>query len=153
MTFLILTLLLSLLAHHFSPQLVTMAYTLLSLTARGERWKPGQALPQVTPVQVLGVPWPLSCMAGVPLSLAAAAPWSLPTMLEVSFWFCFLYLFLVLRFPFRIVPGRGNRTAWPQPLCARAGQEHSALFISHPAKIIIKFGLRSHVSLSQTGTL
>lgn len=65
-----------LLAHHFSPQLVSVAHTLLSLTACGERWKPGQALPQVTPIQVLGVPWLLNCMAGVPFSLAAAAPWS-----------------------------------------------------------------------------
>lgn len=82
--FLIRMLFLPLLAHHFFPHLVTMAHTLLSLTAHGERWKPGQALPQVTPIQVLGVPWLLSCMEGVLFSLAAAAPWSLPTMLNAS---------------------------------------------------------------------
>lgn len=126
------SLLLPLLAHHFSPQLVTMAHTLLSLTAHGERWKPGQTQPQVPLVHVLGVPWLRSCIAGVPLSLAAAAPWSLPTMLKVSFWFCFLCLFLALRFPFRIAPGRGNRMVWPQPRSA-PGQDRSTLLCSFTA--------------------
>lgn len=54
--FLILVLLLPLLAHHFSPQLVTVAHPLLSLIVCRESWKPGQCLPQVTPIWVLGCP-------------------------------------------------------------------------------------------------
>lgn len=38
-----------LLAHHFAPQFVAMAHTLLSLTACREMWEPGQALPLVPP--------------------------------------------------------------------------------------------------------
>lgn len=46
-------LLLPLLAHHFFPHLVTVAHTLLSLTAEGEKWQPGQAVPQVTPIFII----------------------------------------------------------------------------------------------------
>lgn len=112
---LMLLLLHPLLAHHFAPQFMAMAHTLLSLTAHGERWESGQALPPVPPTHISEAPWPLCCMAGVPLSLAAAAPWLLPTILKVSFWFCFLYLFLALRFLSRIAPGRGNRMVQPRP--------------------------------------
>ena len=125
-----------LLPHHFAPQFMAVAHTLQSLTARGERWELGQALPPVPPTYISEVPWPLCCMAGVPLSLDAAAPRPLPTMLEVSFWFCFLYLFLALRFPSRIAPGCGNRTVQPQPQPQPGGgpgQDGSMLLCSFTA--------------------